>query len=172
MIYKGTIDFLCNIPIEFNFLEWIVGIITTFLLIYFFRAKIKLDKIAIDNDKIKIQVVNNSPFFMATNILVEAALVKNDQTFHFKLDRSQFILLPKKCKKCNSEQNKRSFCTIDFEESTINLMGGINTYMQTISNLPENIIIRIRIHANHEFTNFGKAFEFKYRYNQGQFNRI
>lgn len=172
MIYKETMNFLFNIPIEFNFLEWIAGIVTTFLLIYFFRAKIKLGKIILDKNKLKIQVINNSYCFMATNILVEVALVSNNQTFHFKLDRSQFILIPPKCKKCNNENNIRSFTTIDFEETTIELMGGVSSYINIINNLPENSILRIRIHGNHEFTNFGKAFEFKYRYNQGQFNKI
>ncbi|MCX6171789.1 MAG: hypothetical protein NT048_02995 [Flavobacterium sp.] len=172
MIYKGAIEFFCNIPIEFNFLEWLAGIMTTFVIIYLFRAKIKLGSLTIENNKIKIPIVNNSSCFMATNIIIEAAIISNNQTFHFKLDRDKFILVPRKCKKCNNEQNIRSFYALDFEEVTISLMGGVNSYLQIINNIPENITLRVRVHANHEFTNFGKAFEFNYKYNNGHFIKI
>jgi hypothetical protein len=168
MVYKGTIDFFWSILIEFNFLEWIVGIVTTFLIIYFFRAKIKLGNVTISDNKIKVPIINDSSYFMATNIIVEVALIKNNQTFHFKLDRNAFILIPRKCKKCNTEQNIRSFQTIDFEDLTIELMGVIS-YDHIINNVPENIKLRVRVHANHEFTNFGKAFEFNYIFNNGHF---
>jgi hypothetical protein len=109
MIYKGTVEFLWKVAIEFNFLEWIVGIITTFLLIYFFRASIKIGNIAIIEDKIKIPIINDSSFFTATNIITEVALINDNETFHFRLDRKEFILIPRKCKKCNNEQHIRSY---------------------------------------------------------------
>lgn len=171
-MYKGTFDFLTSIPIEFNFLEWIVGIISTFLLIYFFRASIKIGNISIVNQKIKIPIINDSSYFMATNIEVEVALINNNETFHFRLDRSEFILIPRKCKRCNNEQNVRTFQTIDFDEVTNGLMEFENHYLHIINNIPENIILRVRVHANHEFTNFGKAFEFNYKYNNGHFIKI
>lgn len=169
MVYKGTIDLFWNMIIEFNFLEWIAGIVTTFLIIYFFRAKIKLGTISVGNNSIKIPIINDSSYFMATNIIVEVAFISNNQTFHFRLDRNEFILIPRKCKNSNNQQHVRFFQTRGFEISTIELMGNIDSYLDTINNIPENIKLRIRVHANHEFTNFGKAFEFNYIFNDGHF---
>jgi hypothetical protein len=35
-----------------------------------------------------------------------------------------------------------------------------------------NTTLRVHIHANHEFTNFGKAFEFNFRYDGAKFIKI
>jgi len=63
-----NIHFIVDFCIEFNILEWFVGLITTFGLIYFLRAKILVNEINIirkDNELIrfKIPVINNSRFF-------------------------------------------------------------------------------------------------------------
>jgi hypothetical protein len=171
-MYKEDFNYLIHFAIEFNFFEWMLGSVTTFFIIYFFRAKIKLGNVIVNNNKIKIPIINDSSSFMATNIIVEVALVSNDQTFHFKLDRNEFILIPRKCKKCNNEKNIRTFCTLDFERETIDLMGGVSSYLQIINNISNNTTLRVRIHANHEFTNFGKAFEFNFRYDGAKFIKI
>ena len=168
-MYRGEINYLIHIMIEFNFLEWIVGIVTTFVLIYLFRASIMVNRITVMENRIKIPVTNKSCFFAATNVIVEVAIVENDQSFHFKLDRNVFILIPKKCCTCNNQKNERTFKTLDFEDNTIGLMNINLTYDSFLNNIPENTKLRIRIHANHEFTNFGKAFEFNFKFKEGKF---
>jgi hypothetical protein len=152
---------------HFNVVEWFFGIITTFGLIYCFRPKIKIRKIHIENHKIKIPVLNNSYLFYATNVIIEAALIEGNLSYHFKLDRKEFILIPNKCFRNNCNTNERTFQTLDFEQATIELLN--ENYETVLNDITNNTTLRIRIHANHEFTNFGKAFEFNFGYDGEKF---
>ena len=166
--------FLFNFPLEFNIIEWLASIISTFVIIYLFRAKINVGKIKLiknENEilKFKIPVYNNSYLFSSTNIIIEASILIGEETFHFQLDRNNFIMLPKKSFK-NKRQNKRIFQTINFENSTLDLLKlNGHTYLSIINNLNNDDKLRIRIHANHSFTNFGKAFEFNYKLENNNF---
>jgi hypothetical protein len=170
--------FLINFTFDFNPIEWFIGIISTFVIIYFFRARINVKEIEIikDDDDIKnfkIPVLNNSYFFSATNIIIEVALKLSEETFHFSLDRNEFILIPRKKVLKNKKNNERCFQTNNFQNSTLELIERNNhTYSSIINNLENDDIIRIRIHANHSFTNFGKAFEFNFKYKNKQFIKL
>lgn len=173
-----NIHFIVDFCIEFNILEWFVGLITTFGLIYFLRAKILVNEINIirkDNELIrfKIPVINNSRFFATTNVIVEATLTKGNLTYHFRLDRHEFILIPKKCCHNNCNSNQRTFQIIDFDD-TMRLLTGRNDAFHIILNeiMEEDTKLRVRIHANHEFTNFGKAFEFNFIYKNKKFIKL
>jgi len=166
--------FLFRFPLEFNLVEWLASIISTFAIIYLFRAKINVGKIKIIKNqseilKFKIPVYNNSYLFSSTNIIIEASILIGDETFHLQLDRNNFIMLPKKSFKTKA-QNKRIFQTINFENSTLDLlMRNGHTYLGIINNLNNDDKLRVRIHANHSFTNFGKAFEFIYKWENNNF---
>ena len=170
--------FLFNFPLEFNIIEWFIGILSTFAIIYFFRARISVKKIQIikhnnEINKFKILVLNNSYLFPATNIIIEVALKINEETFHFKLDRNEFILIPRKKVFKNEKDNERYFQTTNFESATLELIeSNGHSYLSIINNLENGNVIRIRIHANHSFTNFGKAFEFKFKYYNNNFIKL
>jgi hypothetical protein len=166
-MYNRTIDFFNNLNLEFNFLELILGILITLVIIYFFRPNIKLGNAKIRDNKIKIQIINKSYWFDATNIIIELALIKNNKkTFDLKLDTNSFILIPNKRLKAI---NSRIFQVIDFNDATKALLNNTPLFNQFLSDLPEDIQLRIRLHASHELTNFGKSFEFNYFYNNGHF---
>lgn len=159
---------------EFNVIEWVVGIITTFGLIYMFRANILVNEIFIETDKkgkrkIKIPVLNNSFCFFATNVIIEVALIKGKYSYHFELDKKEFILIPNKCFRNSCKANVRTFQTMNFEQATIDLLDDDEDYETVLNNISNDTTLRVRIHANHEFTNFGKAFEFKFKYKNGEF---
>jgi hypothetical protein len=168
-----------GIHFQFNCFEWLIGLITTFGLIYFLRARILVNDINIVRNKngnlirFKIPVINDSRFFSATNVIIETTIIKGNLTYHFRLDKNEFILIPKKCSCRINNQNERSFQTVDFDNST-RLLTGRNDDFQIILNeiMEDNTKLRIRIHANHEFTNFGKAFEFYFRYENGNFIKL
>lgn len=166
---------------QFNIIEWFIGVITTFALIFWFRAKIRVNEIFIKTDKkgkrkIKIPVLNNSYLFYATNVIIEVAIIEGDYSYHFELDRKEFILIPTKCFRNNCNANERTFQTLDFDENTYRAMNVVKSemyYFSIFSSLvKENTKVRVRIHANHEFTNFGKAFEFNFRYDGERFIKI
>lgn len=142
--------------------------LVTFFLIYYFKPRIKLGEVKIDNGKVKIPVINKSCCYAVTNVLIEATFMTN-KTFHLKLDRNHFILIPKDN---NGQDNPRVFQARNFEDTTLEMMNPNESFDNIITNKLEGIRLRVRIHANHEFTNFGKAFEFNYRYNNGQFTEI
>ncbi|MBF2709736.1 hypothetical protein [Flavobacterium soyangense] len=162
---------------QFNVIEWLIGVITTFALIFLFRAKIRVNEIKIIRNKsnlirLKIPVLNNSYLFYATNIIIEAALIVGNLSYHFNMDRNEFILIPNKCFRNNCNANERTFQTMNFEQATIDLLDENENYETVLNNIPNNATLRIRIHANHEFTNFGKAFEFIFRYDGTKFIKI
>lgn len=166
------------IHFQFNWFEWIIGLITSFGLIYFLRAKILVNEINIIRNEDKlirfiIPVINDSCFFAATNVIIEAALIKGNLTYHFLLDRDEFILIPKKCVCCPIKVNERFFQTMDFDNN-MRLLTGRNDAFHIVLNdiMEEDTKLRVRIHANHEFTNFGKAFEFNFKYKNENFIKI
>jgi hypothetical protein len=166
-----------KLQFQFNYFEWLIGIITTFGIIYFLRAEVQVKEINIISNnnevvRLKIPVINNSRFFAATNIIIEVALIKGNLTYHFLLDRNEFILIPKKCCCCPVPINVRTFQTMSFEETTVEMLDNDETYSTILNNLSEGSVVRVRIHANHEFTNFGKAFEFNFKYQNGNFTKL
>lgn len=162
---------------QFNVVEWFIGVITTFVLIFLFRARIRINEIKIIRNEsviigFKIPVLNDSYLFYATNIIIEAAIIESHLSYHFELDRKEFILIPTKCFRNSCKGNIRTFQTMNFEQATINLLGDDKDYETVLNNISNNTTLRVRIHANHEFTNFGKAFEFNFRYDGAKFIKI
>jgi hypothetical protein len=162
---------------RFNVVEWFIGVITTFVLIFMFRARIRVNEIFIETDKkgkrkIKIPVLNKSYFFFATNVIIEVAIIEGKYSYHFELDRKEFILISNKCFRNSCKGNIRTFQTMNFEQATINLLDDDKDYETVLNNISNNTTLRVRIHANHEFTNFGKAFEFDFRYDGAKFIKI
>ena len=153
--------------------EWILLFLGTFFwsaILYLIRPKLKIEKIVIINengkDGIKIKVKNNALFFNVTNLMVEACIVVGGQTCHLKLDKYDFIMLPPK--KGDTDFHERIFKTHGLENSECyDGIGNIISDDNYVSNLInyEYYIIRIRVHANHSLSGFGKAFEKKFKWN-------
>lgn len=126
----------------------IISVGTTLAFIQIFRPSICIAPPFIEKLYLKIPVRNCSKSFSAVNIKIEVAFIdRNEKTYHLLLDRQEFIILPKK--------TKRTFQATQFTDFTRD----ISNYTDISSLNNELFKLRVRIHANHEFTGFGKSFE-------------
>jgi len=114
---------------------------------------------------LKIPIKNKCLFFTANKVSIEVALLDVDgNTSHFDIDFKDFILIPTAC----NPESIRYFKSFYPHPITAEIFG------LTIDNLIdsiqiENSMIRVRVHAFHEFTGLGKSFEKKFVYKNNEF---
>lgn len=151
--------------------SFILGIffsaLTSIFIIRFFRPKMCIGIPKRDRKSLKIPVNNLNTNYAVTNLRIEAAAVLNDQTYHLKFDRYDFLMLTKLDYKERETPYERTFHAIDIDEYT----KGIALNCQNLDDLinllkNEKAYLRVRLHANHEFTGFGKAFSAKFKLNK------
>lgn len=126
--------------------------------------------------RIKIPVENCDLFFAAVNLRIEAAGVVNGLTYHLDLDRHDFIMLPARLRSSDPSANQRKYHAHQINNYTRD----VAMECQSVSDLLRNVLnrqgayLRVQIHATHEFTGFGRAFEarFKYHPRGNEFTRI
>lgn len=187
-LYRCIIDFFIEKQVTFLGLEFsgwlsiligtIVASAATLYLIKLFTPNIKvgIPEIEIKNIKetpiiIKIPVLNDSRYYDAVNLRIEAAAVNAKFTYHLKFDRLEFVLLPKFSKSKNGQvPYERKFHAIDVEDYTKNYLSNMNDFINILKDT--NSILRVRVHAYHELSGFGKAFEEKFIYKDNQFIKI
>ena len=137
-------------------------------LVFLFRPKIKVPNVAIieqdicnSNSKkiIKINVKNQRLFSSACNIKIEATFInESDQTFHLKLDRKDFLLI--------KPRDNRNFQSDDIKSYTKKVTCSKN--LQDLLYETKDICVkfRVRIHAEHSLTGFGRVFEYNFTKNK------
>jgi hypothetical protein len=156
----------------------VLSIIVTLLTIFFFRPKICIkNPIISDSQKsIKFPIRNIDCLFSVTNLRVEAAVVKDNYTYHFKFEREDFIMLNKftKCNIDNTSPYERNYLTSNVSDELIANYPDENYDVKKLIDLlnQSNAYLRVRVHCYHEFTGFGKAFETNFRYNNGTFIKL
>ena len=128
-------------------------------LLYLLKPELEISSIEEDKSKelLKIKVVNKG-VFNAINLRIEACIVQSSYTYHLELDRDDFLILPPK--------DFRTFQADDITAPTKRIMNmDINTKDNVLerSKINKNYI-RIRVHATHEYSGFGKAFESKFKW--------
>ena len=147
----------------------VLSIIVTLLTIFFFRPKICIkNPIISDSQKsIKFPIRNIDCLFSVTNLRVEAAVVKDNYTYHFKFEREDFIML-------NTSPYERNYLTSNVSDELIANYPDENYDVKKLIDLlnQSNAYLRVRVHCYHEFTGFGKAFETNFRYNNGTFIKL
>lgn len=139
-------------------LGFLLSVFWTYLL---YKLKPNLDISSVETDgKILRITITNKGCFAATNLQVEACTIKEkndkDVTYHFTFNKGDFLFLPNRKEKTD-QSYFRVFCTADFKSELI----GQNP-----------VTLRVRIHATHEFSGFGKAFEQNFLWNGCQFMKI
>lgn len=161
---------------DINFLtkDWIM-LVTTIVMtlgwpIILFRLKPNLDIESVDKnvDTLKIKV-KNIGCFDALNLRIEACYIPTgtDFTCHFETDKVDFLILPKKNK--NTQICSRDFKINSVSESTKNFEI-CRKYDELLKKLVNKQgIIRVRVHAYHSFSGFGKAFEQIFEWKDGKF---
>lgn len=116
--------------------------------------------------RIKINIKNKMSYFGVNNVQIEAAFFNNkNQTFHLDFDRASFLIIRSK--------DERTFQAMNLNEFAIRVScySSLDKMIECI-NSGENkrsYTFRVRVHAEHSFTGFGKSFEKVFLYKNGEF---
>lgn len=144
------------------FLGALLSAIATIVLIKLFRPKICIETPEIVGNYIKINVVNKRKCSTAINLKIEAAVVIDNYTYHLDFDRFDFLMLEKNSNLGNETPNERYFIAYQVNDFALQLLNNNNfTIRDLLNNIEgnENSYLRVRVHANHGFTGFGKTFK-------------
>jgi len=118
----------------------------TFIL-YVLKPKLEIEiNKGIEKQSIYINVINKRNCSDAINLNMEACTVRNiDKTSHLKINKEDFLILPHK-----DNRIFKAECLPYIEEK-----------------LKEaDTIFRVRVHATHSYSGFGRAKEQRFRYNE------
>jgi len=123
-----------------------------------FKPKLQIISAELIDGEIKIGVMNEGRFH-AVNLKLEVCIVNEKFTYHFEIDRQDFLMLPpKKNKYIANTSYKRYFKINDLAKSALKY-SDYQTQINSLINSDGDIRLRVRLHANHEYSGFGKAFE-------------
>lgn len=159
-----------NIAIGFVLSILLTLVWTVILFKYLFKPKLKIETPIYDKEKIIFKLVNNSNKRIV-RIIVEACIVQLSSiditktfTYHYKFLENEFVLLPPLKENPRSDSHERYFKTNSFSEQTIiECLDLANKSLIWLLE-KEDTYLRIRIHASHENSGFGKAFEEKFNW--------
>lgn len=114
-------------------------------------------------------VRNTSKCFVAVNLRIEMAVVLENETFHFDLDRQDFLMLSKNKNIPNGPQERtyHAFKVADYTTLIAPNCVSIEDLLRLLEN--DSAFLRVRVHSYHEFTGFGKAFEATFKYKNETF---
>ncbi|GHT15550.1 hypothetical protein AGMMS4956_15750 [Bacteroidia bacterium] len=139
------------------------------LFLYRFRPRLEIKSFCIGKDdknrqRAEIKMLNRSCRWDAINIKIEACLVETigvkTYTYHLELDRNNFLVIPKR------DKEGRTFVSYGLTQSA--QMFYSNSFDNFVANIIQNekYHIRVRVHANHPLTGFGKILEKRFAYNE------
>lgn len=154
-----------------DIISLILGIVlsacATIIIIRFFRPKICIGIPTRAGNSIVVPVRNNSKCYDVTNLRIEAAAVFGQYTFHLDFDRVDFIMLLRNKKYKNQETPfERIYHAQDVNSYTKSIAPNCKNMTDFFNLLNNNqCYLRVRVHAYHEFTGFGKAFQAKFKLN-------
>lgn len=146
--------------------------IITYILLLSTRPKLEIKKyVEINGEQISFAIVNNGQS-KAVNIKLEACAVypideNLNQTFHFKIDHFDFIMIdPPKGK----NDNARRFRIMELSDAALRFD---RTYEEILHDLThQKSTLRIRFHAVHEISWLGKGFEENFKWDGEKFIKI
>ena len=152
-----------------NILLFLIGILSTILWsLLLLNLRPNLEIKAEDNLNFRIE---NKGCTTAVNLKVEACMV-DIKTTHFEINMTDFLMLPPENKCLNKDISfYRIFTITDLSQSykKRNQNETFDNKINTLKSSKGNILLRIRVHANHEWSGFGKAFEQQFRYENNKF---
>lgn len=152
---KDWILFLLNISASI-----IVTILWTLILFFrLFKPIIKIEEVTLNGKILKVKVINADTKRNAVNLKLEACFIGDNNTFHLKIDLEDFIMLP--------PNDHRKFKISGLGESALDFD---KTYEELLMICKAGeLFFRVRVHANHENSGFGKAFEGTFKYDGEKF---
>jgi hypothetical protein len=170
-------DNIIDCVLIWDILVFILGILfsvfSTIIIIRFYRPTINIGVPIIASKRIKIPIKNSNKKKGASNIKIEVSGVLNDFTYHLKCDRYEFLLLPRYEINKLDKPYERIFHALDVDDYTKEITedcNNLNEFLDILKN--EKAFLRVRVHANHEFTGFGRAFEAKFKLKNDKFELV
>lgn len=169
-VYKRVKNMIPQILISIS--TGLAVAIITYVLLFAIRPKLEIKKyIQIYDKQISFAIINRGQS-KAVNIKLEACSVypideNLNQTFHFKIDHFDFIMIdtPK-----GKNDNARRFSIMELSDSALQFN---RTYEEIIHDLiHQKSTLRIRFHAVHEISWLGKAFEENFKWDGEKFIKI
>lgn len=141
--------------------------ISTFFIIRLLRPRLIINKLQINNNELKVTLVNRSKFFSINNIRIEICVFNKAEgfTYHFEPEHLDFLILPSRGI-FKSRDNKKTFISRKPSESAmINLrqtnpnISYTEGYNQLIEMLNDSYKVRVRCHGYNSFSGLGRSFE-------------
>jgi hypothetical protein len=151
----------------FFILSILASIAATLYIIKWFKPEICIGKPEIfsmnpcgktenkERKAIRVPIRNLCGKYAAINLRTEVCVVNGKHTYHFDLDRQDFIMISKKGSP--NESDERAYIAYKVAKFT---------YIRTCYDMG------VRVHASHEFTGFGKVFEATFKYQKEIFTAI
>jgi hypothetical protein len=150
----------------------VLGSIIWPVFIFQLKPQLTIDSPLFSGGELKLPITNHG-CFDAINVKIEAcSVVFNDFTYHFSIDKEDFIAIPCKKYKDMGSANERVFKSKCLAKSALDQDGKFDDVKAGLLN--GNDILRIRIYATHAFTGFGRLLEahFKYDIEKKRFIKI
>ncbi|MFZ4400497.1 MAG: hypothetical protein ACOYO1_10720 [Bacteroidales bacterium] len=118
---------------------------------------------------IRVPIKNLSKKYAAINLRTEVCVVNGKFTYHFDLDRQDFIMIS--INGSPNESDERAY--IGYKVAEFTYIRTCYDMGKMIDELTEkDAFLRVRVHASHEFTGFGKVFEATFKYQKEAFTAI
>jgi len=174
IVLCSNIDIIQNIV--FAIFGAFLGFGLSLLYSLIFRPCLEIESAKIEFGIIIIKVKNLSKRFGAINMNIEACALGENITYYFVLDKNEFLILPKqKCINSNLtiKPNERDFKCVNILKSAKCPHEETNdSIIKKITN--NDLKLRVRLHANHSLSGFGRALEEIFVYNQktGNFGKL
>jgi hypothetical protein len=132
----------------------------------FIKPRLDIYLTCLSENQLSIKV-RNKGCGSAINLKIEACVLDcAGGTYHLKIDKSGFIMLPPKRK----GDNIRIFKTRRFSKSAFEYLDNKNTTVEDI--ICQYKKVRVRIHSEQGFTGFGKAITQEFEYINNQFKKL
>lgn len=162
-----------NFFTEINSSDIIIALFSTFIgfsiVFWLFRPRLKITNARINTTNVSVDVVNKG-LWAAVNLQIEMCVLEGNYTYHYKVDRDSFLILPPKvCGLDNVRTFKTCFIENDCSEDPTNhkLKDHKNIKWET-----NKYVLRVRVHAAHSVSGLGRAFEQQFKYIDGIFYPI
>lgn len=163
MCYK-LLECFTAMDLIFLFIGAVLSALSTLYIITRYKPKIIIE--TIESDLKKFLIKNDHKTSYAANLKIEVAVVLGKYTYHFVLDRTEFIMLSP----LNNSENKpyeRVFQLLDIEENTKKIAHDCQSLEDALKLLEnKGSYLRVRVYAQHEFSGFGKVFESRFIYDE------
>ena len=161
----------------FQFKDWLILSISLLFtaiwpfVLYILKPKLEIQNVEIQDKSGKCLAVTvaNIGNSNAVNLHMDFCAKQGECTYHLDIDKNDFIILPKKKDKTKGNEHVRVFKAYNIASFAQKFWPGtFNEFLVAlIQNNDPKFILRIRIHANHSFSGFGRAFERRFEYING-----